>query len=201
MEELTEAGLVQLARQYYPTGFPVEKDEYLPEGGLPYMRTPEHARWRGAWDKAMAWPEWKELRREMRVIFGNSSADCTQPWGAACRRCCVYITRPLPEGARLVTRVAAAASILAPLYVTYCTIEAVANRERLSHQFTFDPTEEVREISHQLAALVERVLGYKPFPLHFANIPVPGIRIDRVPMDREPTLLDALFDDSLDNLP
>jgi hypothetical protein len=54
---------------------------------------------------------------------------------------------------------------------------------------------------HQLAALVERVLGYKRFPLRFANILVPGIRIDRVPMDREPTLLDALFDSNLENLP
>jgi hypothetical protein len=97
--------------------------------------------------------------------------------------------------------VAAAASILAPLYVTYCTVEAVANKERLSHQFSFEPTEEARAPMAQLAALVERVLGYKPFPLRFANIPVPGIRVDHVLTDREPTLLDALFDDSLDNLP
>jgi hypothetical protein len=201
MEELTEAGLLHLARQYYPTGFPVEKDEYLPNGRLPYQCTLEHARWRAAWDKAMAWPEWKELLRQMQVPFGNEYADCTQPWGAACRRCCVYVERPLPDGARLITRVAVAASILAPLYVTYWTTSIVANREHRNLQFSFEPTEEVREPTAQLAALVERVLGYQPFPLHLANVPVPGIRIDHVHMEREPTLLDALFDDSLENLP
>ncbi len=201
MEELTEAGLLHLARQYYPTGFPVEKDEYLPEGGLPHQHTPEYARWHAAWDKAMAWPEWKELLRQMRVPFGNEYADCTQPWGLACRRCCVYIRSPLPDGTRRVIRVAAAASILAPLYVTYCTTEVVKRRRLLSRQFSFEPTEEAREPMAQLAALVERVLGYQRFPLRFAHVPVPGIRIDHVPMDREPTLLDALFDDDLANLP
>ncbi|WP_224367275.1 hypothetical protein [Hyalangium versicolor] len=203
MEELTEVGLLHLARQYYPTGFPVEKDEYLPGGGLPYQRTPEHARWRAAWDKAMAWPDWQDLRREMRREFGNNKADCTQPWGPACRRCCVYVECPLPDGTQRVLRVAAAASILTPLYLTYCTTEVVRGRDRLRFQFSFEPTEEVRETTARLAALVERVLGYQRFPLHFARVPVHGIRIEHVPMGREPTLLDALFDDEDDlaNLP
>ena len=200
MEELTEAGLVQFARQYYPTGFPVEKDEYLPDGRLPYQHTPEYARSQAAWAKALAWPEWKELLRQMHGPFGNNYADCTQPWGGACRRCCVYIKHPLPNGARLVTRVAAAVSILAPLYVTYWTKAIVANGEQRILQFSFEPTEEVREPTTQLAAMVERVLGYQRFPLHFANIPVPGIRVD-IHADREPTLLDAFFDDRLENLP
>src|SRR5690606_26209641 len=114
MMDLTEAGLVQLARRFYPTGYPVTKDEYDSEGLLPFQRTPEYARRQEAWDRAMVWPEWNTLIQEMRRT-SDAVGDCTQPWMTACRRCCVDLERPLPHGARHVTRVAAAASVLAPL--------------------------------------------------------------------------------------
>ena len=160
----TEATLIQIARNYYPTGFPATTDDATQELH-PYQRTPEYARWSEAWRKALAWPEWTALLRAMRDPFGNDYADCTQPWGPACRRCCVYLRCPLPDGARLITRVAAAASILAPLYVTYSTTVIVADRQRRDLQFSFEPPEEYREHTSQLAALVERELGYQPFPL------------------------------------
>jgi hypothetical protein len=113
----------------------------------------------------------------------------------------VYVRRPLPDGAKLVVRVAAAASILAPLYMTYCTTARVAHRQQVDLHFSFEPLEEVREHASQLAALVERVLGYQPFPLQFANVPVPGIRVINLYGKEEATLLDALFDENLANLP
>ncbi|WP_224245635.1 hypothetical protein [Hyalangium gracile] len=200
MMDLTEAGLIQLARNYYPSGFPVRTDDYSQELH-PYQRTPEYARWRAAWTQALVWPEWKELLRELRGPFGNSFADCTQPWGKACRRCCVYVERPLPGGARWVIQVAAAASILAPLYVTYCTTTRVEHRQHRDLHFSFEPLEEVREQTAQLALLVEHVLGYQPFPLQLANVKVPGIRVSHIGEREEATLLDALFDDDLANLP
>jgi ribosome modulation factor len=198
MMDLTEARLVQLARHFYPTGYPVTTDDYSQELH-PYQRTPEHARWLEAWDKAMVWPEWKTLTQEMRHTFA-SYADSTQPRVAACRKCCVYLERPLTRGAYHLTRVAAAASVLAPLYVTYCTTSIVVDKHEKESHLSFELPEEVRPHAATLSALVERILGYQAFPLQFAKVPVQGIRVDYVPMDREPTLLDVLFDSQLDSL-
>lgn len=193
-------GLIQIAREHYPQGFPITTDDHS-QDLHPYQRTPEYARWRAAWSRAMAWPQWTALLREMRTVFGTGTADCTQPWGTACRRCCVYLTRPLPDGTHSVTRVAAAASILAPLYVTYCTTAIVAHQKQRDLTFSFEPPDEAREHASQLAALVERVLGYHPFAPRLANVPVPGVRVSYLDSTQEPTLLTALFDNHLDNLP
>jgi ribosome modulation factor len=200
MMDLTKARLVHLARSFYPTGFPVTTDDYT-QDLHPYQRTPEHARWLEAWDKAMVWPEWKTLIQEMRRTF-DAIADSTQPRVAACRKCCVYLRHPLPKGAYQLTRVAAAASVLAPLYVTYCTTEIVVGKDLPSQErrLLFELPEEVQPRAAALSALIERILGYQAFPHQFANVLVPGTRVDYVPMDREPTLLDAFFDSQLDSL-
>lgn len=192
MMDLTEASLVALARHYYPTGYPVTTDEYDSEGLLPYQRTPEHARWLEAWDKAMAWPEWKILRQEMRREFPHSG-DCTQPRASACRRCCVYLEQQLPHGARQFTYVAIAASVLAPLYLVYCTKTVVVEKLREEEHLFLEVPEEVQPQAAILSALAERVLGYQAFPLQFANVRVPGIRVDQ-PHGEDVSLLDALFD-------
>jgi hypothetical protein len=199
MMELTETRLVQVARNYYPTGFPFATDDYS-QDLHPYQRTAEYARWQKAWREALAWPEWKILLGELRGPFGNNRADCTRTV-SACRHCCVYVQRTLPDGATLVTRVAAAASILAPLYVTYCTTELRVDRGLRNRHFSFEPTKEVLEHTSQLAALVEQILGYQPFPRHLANVTVPGIRVPYMNEERAPPLLDALFDGDLASLP
>jgi hypothetical protein len=201
MMDLTEAGLIQLARHFYPTGFPTTTDDYSQEP-LPFQRTPEYARWSEAWDRAMIWPEWKTLKEELRRSFGTSFADSTQPRVAACRKCCVYIRRSLPNGTRQVTRVATAASVLAPLYVIYCTTEIVmdANSPSQESRLLFELPEEVRPHAATLAALVERILGYQAFPLQLAHVQVPGIRVDHTHRDTGVTLLDALFDNHLESL-
>jgi hypothetical protein len=199
MRDLAEASLVKLARQFYPTGYPVTTDEYDSEGLLPFQRTPEYARWRAAWDKAMAWPEWRTLHQEMRRVF-PVCGDCTQPRAAACRRCCVYLKRPLPDGARHTTYVAVAASVLAPLYVVYCLTTVVVEKQRVEEHLFLEVPEEVKPQATTLSALVERILGYRAFPLQFAHVPVPDIRADFVDSGKEVTLLDALFDNHLASL-
>lgn len=199
MMDLTETSLVKLARHFHPTGYPVTSDEYGEDGLLPYQRTPEHARWLEAWDKAMAWPEWKTLRLEMRSVFPRCG-DCTQPRAASCRRCCVYLERPLPDGARHLTYVAAAVSVLAPVYLVYCTTAVVMDKASRERHVFLDFPEEVKPQAAALSALVERVLGYQAFPLQLANVPVPGLRVDGVDWRKEPTLLDALIDTELDSL-
>jgi hypothetical protein len=198
MMDLTEAGLVQLARRFYPTGYPVTTDDHS-QDLHPFQRTPEHARYREAWDRAMIWPEWKTLIQEMRRTF-DSCADSTQPWVTACRKCCVYVERPLPHGARHITRVAAAASVLAPLYVTYCTTSIIIDRQEHDTRLLFDLPDEVKPHAAKLSALIERILGCQAFPLQFAQVQVPGARVPHVLTDREPTLLDAFFDSQLDSL-
>jgi len=199
MRDLTEAGLVELARSFYPTGYPATTDDDSLELH-PYQRTPEYVRWSEAWDKAMAWPAWKALLSELRTHVGPAG-DCTTPWMAACRRCCLYVEKPMPDGGRRLIRVAAAVSILAPLYVTYCTTEISSGPRQHEPQFSFEPPEEARELAARLAAAVERVLGYQPFPVRFASVPVPGIRVAYHHDREEPTLLEALFDDDLAHLP
>jgi len=198
MMDLTETSLVKLARHFYPTGHPVRNDEYDADGLLPHQRTPEHARWREAWSKAMDWPEWQALRQEMKSAF-PVYADCTQPWVSVCRRCCVYVDRPLPNGTTLHTRVAAAASVLAPLYLVYCTTDVRVGKRSEEHRFLWEVPDEVKPQAATLAELVERVLGYQAFPLQFTQVWVPGIRVGNGNGEGA-TLLDALFDDELDSL-
>ncbi len=197
--DLTEAGLVEIARRFYPTGYLVMTDDDSKEPH-PYQRTAEYARWNDAWDRAMVWPKWNELLSELRAHVGPTG-DCTTLRMAACRRCCLYVEKPLPDGARSVIRVAAAVSILAPLYLTYCTTELFDDQHQRGHQFSFEPPQEVREVTARLAATVEHVLGYQLFPPRFAHVPVPGIRVAYHHDIGEGTLLHALFDDDLSSLP
>ncbi len=198
MMDLTEASLVKLAKHFYPTGYLVRNDDYDAEGLLPHQRTPEHARGREAWEKAMDWPAWQALRQEIKRVL-PVYADCTQPWSSSCRRYCVYVERPLPDGAIYLTRIAAAASVLAPLYLIYCTTDVMVGKRSKEHRFLLEVPEEVKHQAAALGGLVERVLGYQAFPLQFAQVWVPGIRI-RNGDGEGATLLDALFDDRLDSL-
>jgi hypothetical protein len=197
MMDLTETGLVQLARHYFPSGFPIATDDASQELH-PYQRTPEYGRWMEAWDRALAWKEWAALIQEVGATFGRM-ADSTQPRMSSCRKCCVYVERLQPDGSLFVTRVAAAASVLAPLHVTYCTTAVVVNRRERERTFSFEPTEEVRAHTRKLALLVERILGSQPFPLQLANVPLRGLRVFSTFVDEAP-LLHALFDDDLANL-
>ncbi|PTL83757.1 hypothetical protein DAT35_09790 [Vitiosangium sp. GDMCC 1.1324] len=195
------AELSRIAHYFYPFGFPLdEDDDQEPEPA--YQRTPEFLRWQDAWEKAMAWKEWKTFIRETRADFtGQDFRDATAPYHSACRCCCVYLKRPLPEGGQLITRVAGAVSILAPLYLVYVTTETLRPDKTWTRpQLTFAPSDEAKPYAEKLAQQIEKEFGYRPFPLELADVPLPNLRIG----DKEhPTLLEALLatPDHLANLP
>jgi hypothetical protein len=202
MTELTREAVIDLARRYYPSGFPVEKDDYS-QPLLAHQRTPEHERWRTAWKEALDWKQWEALLERLESAFpAESIRDATQPWHSACRRCCLYVQRPHSDGGQTVIRVAAAVSILAPLYLTYVTIRNRKSGERASPpQLTFEAPREVKPQADMLARLVEQELGCRPFPLEYAGLRIPDIRVGYRNSMEPPSLMDALFSDDLANLP
>ncbi|HVG64391.1 MAG TPA: hypothetical protein VNA24_37865, partial [Hyalangium sp.] len=50
------------------------------------------------------------------------------------------------------------------------------------------------------AQLIEQHLGYRPFPLQLADVPLPDISVDFL-HSNQPTLLTALFANHLEDLP
>jgi hypothetical protein len=197
MNDLTEQDLVQLVHRYYPLG-PFSPGDSFTKEPPAYTRTPQHQQWMLAWKRAMEWPEWDALLDELDTQLGGVG-DVSQPSMAACRRCSKSVKRSLPGGEQHITRAVAAVSVLAPLYVTYCVTDPAPHAPGLPH-FTFDPTDVVRPHTAVLAQTIERVLGYRPFPLKLANIALPGLFVPHVGGEQA-TLLDALFDKQLDNLP
>ena len=202
MSGLTREALIGIARNFYPAGFPAEKDDYS-QPLLPHQQTPEHERWRAAWKKALAWEQWNHLLDTLEATFPEGDvSDATQPWHSACRRCCIYVQRQLPEGSTVITRVAGAVSILAPLYITYVTTRTRMPGARASSpQLTFSPPDEVKGLADTLARTIERELGYRSYPLEFAALTVPELRVGYRNSLGPATLLDALFSDDLANLP
>lgn len=202
MSELTRDELVRIARQFYPEGFPAHEDDYS-QPLLAHQRTPEHGRWRAAWEKALAWESWDRLLNALEVAFPEHGArDATQPWHSACRRCCLYVKAPLEGGGQRVTRIAAAASILAPLYVTFVTTRTSKPSTKASPpQLSFEATSQVQPQAEALSRLLEQHLGYRPFPLEFADVTLPEVRVGYRNSLTPPSLLDALFSDDLANLP
>jgi hypothetical protein len=222
MSDVTQEELVRIAHQYYPRGFPPEEDD--PREPTPaHHRTPEHQRFMAAWEHALRWEAWGTFMEELRSTFPNYGiGGGTQPFVSACLRCQIYKTEPQRDGDQLVTRVAAAVSVLAPLYVVYATTQrwhpqpqqershaATVNpafrlRRSSPPHLTFEPPSDLKPQAAALANLVERVLECRPFPLQLARVPLPGIRIGQLNIlssDPPPTLLDALFSDDLANLP
>ncbi|MFP2904259.1 hypothetical protein ACLESD_04115 [Pyxidicoccus sp. 3LFB2] len=226
MTEMTLESFVEFARKYYPTGFP-EEEEDLTEPVPAHQRTPEHARFMAAWDKALSGTEWKSLLKELKRAFPSEGVGSgTQPYVSACMRCFLYRTEPLPGGAQLATRVAAAVSVLVPFYIVYVTTqvwhptyteypmtaaahpktgEAGDDSFRLQHfsspQLAFEPPATVRPEADALAHLIEERLGHRRFPLAFAGVTLPDVRVGFFHGEGPPTLLDALFSDNLAHLP
>jgi len=204
MNELTQETLVRIAHHYYPVGFPPEEDNY-DEPLLAFQRTPEHQRWRAAWQKALDdWKEWDDFLEHLRAVFPEYDVwDVTQPWMAACVRCCVYLETSLPEGGRVVTRVVGAVSILAPLYLVYTTTETLRAGETSARpRLTYKPADEARPCAEKLAQHIEKAFGYRPFPLELAYVSLPGLRIGHLNLESErPSLLNALIGENLGNVP
>ncbi|WP_143101260.1 hypothetical protein [Stigmatella aurantiaca] len=202
--------LKALVHQYYAKGFPAEEDDYS-QPLLVYQRTPEHQRWRACWEKALAWNEWRTLLKELpRAFPGDGVGAGTQPFASACLRCFVYRKEVQPRGEIFITRIAAAVSVLAPLYVVYGTAQKYGEEGGSEEQRRYRPSRPalsfefpgaLKAEADALSRLVEQSLGCRPFPLALAQVPLPGIRVGFFNGEQAPTLLDALFSDDLENLP
>jgi ribosome modulation factor len=197
MNDLREQELVELVHRYYPQG-PFHRADGYSQDSPPYTRTAQHQNWVGAWKRAMEWPEWDTLLEQLDSQLGGVG-DVTQPYMAACRRCSKAVTFSSPEGAQRIVRAVAAVSVLAPLYITYCIPDTAPGAPDVP-RFTFEPTDEVRPYTATLAQSIERVLGYRPFPIHLATVRLPGLFVPHG-SGEQATLLDALFDRQLDNVP
>lgn len=200
---MTREELIRIAHDYYPKGFPPEQDDYT-QRPLAFQRTPEFQRWSEAWKRAMAWEQWATLHERLQEVYpGHLIGGGTTPWMSACRRCYIYFSMELPEGGTLAARLVCAASILVPLHLIYMTRQIVWTRDHAEPQQLFmPPPEEMKSNATVLTEIVEEALGYRPFPLELADVPLPGLRV-LDSSERVPTLLDALIDDreQLANLP
>ncbi len=201
MSVFTQEELLQVARRFYPRGYPIETDDHS-ESLLAYQRTPEYARWEAAWDKAMSWEECDTLIHEVLAAFPTCHAGrFSQPRQASCIYCILSQAEPVGSGSRRNVRVVGALSVLAPIYLIYVLKEPPEGPSLLSRsQFSFIPADEDRPSAYKLARLIENHLGYRPFPLEWAEVPLPDIRVGYLSA-KQPTLLTALFSDDLENLP
>jgi hypothetical protein len=222
MSDLTQEELVRLAHQFYPRGFPPEGDD-LSEPTPAHQCPPEQQRFMAVWERALQWEQWGTLTEELRATFPDHGiGGGTQPLVSACLRCQIYKVASQPDGDQLVTRVAAAVSVLAPFFIVYVTTQrwyplpemepkstATANgpfqhRRSSRPQLTFEPPPDIQPQAIALTHLVERILECRPFSLQLAHAALPAIRIGQInylSSDHPPTLLDALFSDDLANLP
>jgi hypothetical protein len=185
--------LIQLLHACYPP---------RAEGPADRLRTPQGQRWEAAWDKAVDWPECDALIHAVQDAFTEHRAGrFIQPRMVACLYCVLVLEPSGPESAGIRTRIVGAISVLAPLYLVYVTREPMGSawcpdRARLS----FVPQGAEKPYADTLARLIEQHLGYRPFPLELADVPVPDIRVDFLHME-QPTLLTALFANRLEDLP
>lgn len=194
MRAFTRAELLRIAHDHYPPGSTVFIDID--------RSTPEFQRFSAAWKKALTWERWTSLLGGLRAAFpGLPVGNVTQPSMSACLRCCVYLESPLPDGGRVLTRLAGAVSVLAPLYLVYATVQHIrADGTYSQPRYFLQPPDEIRPHAELLVQHLERELDYRPFPLELANVPVPG-RCVYFLNGGEPSLLDALLGRDLDNLP
>lgn len=203
MNDPRAAELSQIARHYYPAGYPVWEDDDE-EPVLAYQRTPEYQRWRElrqkTWDD---WKQWDDFLEGLRsALPGHDLMDVTYPSADACSRVCLYLREPLPDGGRLLTQVVGAVCILAPLYLVYTTTTLVGPDKTFTHpRLSFEPSGEAKAYADTLARHIEQVFGYRPFPLELADVPLPDLRVES--LYEPPTLLGALFAsrDTLANVP
>lgn len=79
-------------------------------------------------------------------------------------------------------------------------LEAMRKKLPPRPQVFLHPTVEMEPYAVTMARHIERVLGYRPFPLKWADVPLPNHRIHYLHYTEKPTLLNALFMSQLDNL-
>lgn len=180
MSPVTKEDLVRIAHSYYP----------------------ESQQWEAAWNRALDWKECDALIQAIQAAFPTYRAGrFIQPRRVACLYSILVQEKPALQGSQVRTRIVGAISVLAPVYLVYVTKEPVGGVGSSARPLlSFTPDEEEKPYTGKLANLIERHLGYRPFPLEFADVPLPGVRIDFLHA-AQPTLLAALFANRLESLP
>jgi hypothetical protein len=170
MSTAEKENLIQIAHTYYPEGQP----------------------WEQAWDRAIEWKECDTLIQALQAVFPTDrAARFMQPRMAACVYCILLLESRDLDGRQLLTRIVGAISILAPLYLVYVTKESIDATQPLPPpRAIFSPEGPEKSHASILAQLIEQHLGYRPFPLELANVPLPDIHVDFLHSD-QPTLLTA----------
>lgn len=190
--------LIELVRACYPSRQSIGWED--PES---HRLTPQGQRWESAWDRAMDWRECEALIHAVQEAFPSHRAGgFMQPRIVACLYCILVLEPFGPEHARTRTRIVGAISVLAPLYLVYVTTEPAGPVRRPSPpaRLSFVPRDAERPYTDAMARLIEQHLGYRPFPLELADVPLPDIRVDFL-HNEPPTLLTALFANHLESLP
>lgn len=181
--------LLQIARTHYP-----------PRSASALTESPSRA-WDEAWDRALAWKECDTLIQALQAAFPMArAARFMQPRHSACIYCVLLLENRDHNGGRHLTRVVGALSVLAPLYLIYVTQEHIGSQRSPRVRATFSPEGPEKAPAAQLARLIEQHLGYRPFPLELADVPLPELHVDFLHSE-EPTLLTALFSNHLEDLP
>ena len=181
--------LLQIARTHYP-----------PRSASAYTESPSRA-WDEAWDRALAWKECDTLIQALQAAFPMArAARFMQPRHSACIYCALLLENRDHNGGRHLTRIVGALSVLAPLYLIYVTHEHIGTPRPPRARATFSPEGPEKAPAAQLAQLIEQYLGYRPFPLELADVPLPELQVDFLHSE-EPTLLTVLFSNHLEDLP
>lgn len=199
MTRFSQEELHRILREYYPP-CSSDLDEYDAQGDPAYQRTPHFERWQRLWARALEWREWDELGEHIQRAFPeNPIGEGTQPYHSSCRRHIVYFRPPsIYPGTTRLTCLVAAVSVLAPLYCIYVA-ERVMKGRFTCRELLLPPPEGLRLHARRLAKLFERHLGYAPFPLELADVPVKDLylyTLDCRPRLEGGTLQEAFFCDS-----
>ncbi|MFP2926850.1 hypothetical protein ACLESO_16950 [Pyxidicoccus sp. 3LG] len=216
MSDVTAEALISIAHQYYPVGFPPETDTFT-HAPDPYQQTPEYRRWQDAWAKAIEAEPWRAVLHDLRPRFPDLHFGTYTPaYMSGGYACILYLRRPRldgREGYRLI-RVAAAISLLAPLYFVYGTVEEVTpippeervlwkrlnQNERFGRtQLVLRPSAEMQPYADVLARHVEHTFSHRPFPLELAQVAIPDARVPYLNLEPA-TLMNAFFFQDLSNL-
>lgn len=189
MTSLTVPELVDLCRQYYPTGHTLDDHQH--------GTSPQWHRFHAKWREALANPQgWIEFRRKVVAAFPSSLVgDATAYIHDGGYRCCVYAVRPQDRGEGISQEVVGCASLFAPVYFIYATEHHYRGGRRESPAATVFLEElpvALKPVASRLADLIESELGRQSLPPSVVTTQIPGLCLDHMTPGRA-TLFRALF--------
>ncbi|WNG20741.1 hypothetical protein [Cystobacter fuscus] len=189
MMSFTVSELIELCRQYYPTGRTL--DDHLHETSSQWQRF--HAKWHEALADQH---QWLEFRRRVAAAFPTSLVgDATAYTHDGGYRCCIYAVEPRDKADGVSQEVVGCVSLLAPVYFIYCTQHRYRGGRRESPADTVFLEEMPVKLGptvSRLADLIESALGCQSLPPHVARTLIPDLCLDHIEPGHA-SLFKALF--------